>query len=280
MRTRFSVWWLLFIVLVSTAAHATDGDQSAPEHKTPEPAKSKDRNWDAAVFLGYGTRVVNGTIVINRAGKGSGAATAQSLGLSNASNAQLAIDTRWKRWHLGLDLVPTSVDGQGYSLASLQLGNVGINVNTPTTTTIDVNLALFALRYAVVQTRDTDLNMGVGFGKTSLDVEITPNIGQALTTNTDTPFGFLAIELGQRLDKHWSMNVAAHGASIATNGDEIDYYDFNINGGYRVMDRELKLDVMAGFRLINFVFDYPDQDGSLMVNVQLRGPYLGLLFAY
>jgi hypothetical protein len=247
------VRWLLVAIVISMAAQSAGGGLRAHEDDPHHPAGAKDRNWDVAIFLGYGSRSVDGTIIIDRPGPGSGIATAQSLGLGQARDPQFAIDGRWKRLHLGLDFVPTTVEGQGFALANLQLGNVGISFDTPVSTNIDVNLNLFTVRYAVVQNRETTLNVGVGLGRTSLDIAMTPEVGQPISTNSHTPFGFLAVELGQRFGKRWSMSFAAHGASIATNGDEIDYFDFNVGGGYRAVDRGLKLDVVAGFRLINFV---------------------------
>lgn len=248
-------------------AQERDADVAAPE---------AGRDWGLAVFAGYSNRSADGTIVIDRSGPGSGAATAESLGLGDAGDAQFAIDGRWRRWLLGYNHVPTRIDGQGFALAELELGNAGIAVDTPVSTDIEVDLDLLAVRYAMVQQPTTTLDIGFGLGRTSLDINLTPGVGQGIATDSNTPFGFLALELGQRLGERWSMRFAVHGASLTIGDDEIEYFDFNVSGARRVMDRNAKLDVVVGFRLMSFIFDYYEEDARLLVDVQLQGPYVGL----
>lgn len=276
----YGVRRLLTVVLFGMAAQATAARADGADGGTRAPRSSSDRDWDLALFVGYGRRAVDGTLIINRSGPGSGIATTDSLGLRDSTDPQFALDGRWRRLRAGLLSAPTSVDGRGFGLSALQLGNVGIGFETPVSTDVDVRLNLFAIRYAVVENETTTLDAGVGLGKASLDINISPGLGQPIVTDSDTPFGFLTLELGQRLSSRWAMRFAARGAAIARSDNEIAYFDYDVDGAYRVRDGATKLDVVGGYRLINLMIDYLDQDSSLLVNVQLRGPYLGLRFAF
>ena len=69
---------------------------------------------------------------------------------------------------------------------------------------------------------------------------------------------------------------ALNGLSLDVDGANIVYSDYKGDLGYRVVDRRYKLDLVGGYRLVNFAVDLEGTGGEIGVDVSLEGPFLGL----
>ena len=74
-----------------------------------------------------------------------------------------------------------------------------------------------------------------------MNIDTAPGVGQGIHADATTPFGFLALELAQRLNERWSIRFSAHGIAESVDEDETAYIDFDVAGAYRVISRKTRL---------------------------------------
>jgi hypothetical protein len=237
-------------------------------------------DFQVALSVVYSSRSVGATIGVTNPGSLGFIATADSLGLGRADGFQENVELRWKRWAFGVNYVPTSVSGQGTATSGLQIGSGPIiAVGTPMTTTIDVSMLLGTAYYFVVQKSDMELGLGLGFGKTSIDVAFVPALGQPSGYDGNTPFGFLSVRMINRVDRFF-YGASVNGIGFSFEGTTIHYFDLNLAAGYRVLDDRVKGDILAGWRYIGFGFAFDVPPTITKTDVQLSGPYIGVRFVF
>jgi len=244
-------------------------------------ADEKPRSFEVGITALYSNRSVDAAILIDKDGPLSALATSDSLGLGNARDPQAAIDFRWKRLNFALSYIPTTFNGEGFAQETIEVGDIGISFDTPVTTTVDVTLSLLVVQYSVIQKPDENLGFGLGLGRTSVDIELIPDIGQGINANGNTPFGFLAVSYGRVFNRRWLFDVAYHTTgTLDMGGFEMDYTDMNVGGGFRILPHRVKLDALVGYRGIKFDFDYDIDGGETRLNIKLAGPYAGLRVSF
>jgi len=83
-------------------------------------------------------------------------------------------------------------------------------VKTPLNTNIDVNMLLANGSYNFIQTKNTVFGVGLGYGRTDISLNITPDVGNPIIYDGQQPFGFLNL--------HMSSNYKRFLYGFALNG--------------------------------------------------------------
>jgi hypothetical protein len=63
-------------------------------------------------------------------------------------------------------------------------------------------------------------------------------------------------------------------------GSDIVYSDYTVDLGYRLIDKRIKIDIVGGYRMVNFAIDLEGESGEIAVDVTLEGPCLGVNMVY
>jgi hypothetical protein len=201
------------------------------------------------------------------------------MNVGTSDEFMLAIGAYYKRWGIGLNYMPTSFSGVGSALVKVDSGSTGVIVATPLNTNIDVNMVLANVSYDFIKTGNNVFGIGVGLGNTSIDLAIIPGVGDSIIYNGNQPFGFLNIHMSSKHNS-FSYGFSMNGISADFDGASVDYSQYTVNLGYRVKDGAVKLDVIGGYRLVNFAIDLQEGQNVIRADVALEGPYLGVNLVY
>lgn len=255
----------------------------AAEDMTSPTEKFNHRNWHFSANLAYTSRSLSGTIA-NRTGIADDAfgdliATGDSMNVGSSDGIMLALGAQYKRWGMGLNYTPTSFTGQGSAIVTLGGDQAGVLVRTPLNTDIDVDMLLASGTYDFVQTENTVFGVGLGFGRTDISLDITPDVGNAIVYDGQQPFGFLNIHMSSSY-KRFRYGFTLNGISANFSGVEVDYSDYKLDLGYRVIDKNFKFDIVGGYRLVNFAIDIENGQDIVKASVSLEGPFLGVNVVY
>lgn len=242
-----------------------------------------EQDWQYNFSLVYSKRTLDGTIVnktpIDNDTFGSLFATGDSMNVGTSDEFMLAVAAYYKRWGIGLNYMPTSFSGTGSALVKVGSGGTGVIVTTPLNTNIDVNMLLANVSYDFIKTGSNVFGVGVGLGNTSIDLAIIPDVGDSIIYNGNQPFGFLNIHMSSK-HNDFSYGFSMNGISADFDGAAVDYSQYTVNLGYRVKDGAVKLDVIGGYRLVNFAIDLQQGQNVVRADVALEGPYLGVNLVY
>jgi hypothetical protein len=262
-------------LLICTAAIA--------DNSTASDKYISERDWHYNISLVYSKRTLDGTIVnktpIDDDVFGSLFSTGDSMNVGTSDEFMLAIGAYYKRWGIGLNYMPTSFSGTGSALVKVGSGSTGVIVATPLNTNIDVNMLLANVSYDFIKTGNNVFGIGAGLGNTSIDLAIIPGVGDSIIYNGNQPFGFLNIHMSSKHNS-FSYGFSMNGISADFDGASVDYSQYTVNLGYRVKDGAVKLDVIGGYRLVNFAIDLQEGQNVIRADVALEGPYLGVNLAY
>jgi hypothetical protein len=221
-------------------------------------AEENPRDWHIFGNISYSSRSLDGSIVnktaINADAFGSLIATGDSMNVGTSDSAMLALAAQYKRFGIGLNYLPTSYEGKGSALVALSAAEGGGYIKTPLDTNIDIGMLLASVYYNFIQTPETVFGVGVGFGQTSIDLSIVPETGNPIIYEGDQPFGFLNLHFANTY-KRFLYGFALNGISADFDGASVVYSDYKVDVGYRVVDEAVKLDIVGGYRQVNFALD-------------------------
>ncbi|VGO12471.1 hypothetical protein PDESU_01024 [Pontiella desulfatans] len=245
--------------------------------------QEKPSNWHFSGNVVYSSRSLDGTIVshnaISEGAYGHMVTTGDAMGVDDSQGAMLAIAAQYKRFGIGINYMPTSFEGAGSALVAGSGANAGLFFETPLETKIDVDMLLASAYYNFVQTRDSVFGIGFGLGQTMVDLSISPEVGAALVYDGQLPFGFLRMHFNSRY-KRFLYGFALNGLSLDVDGANIVYSDYKVDLGYRLVDRRFKLDLVGGYRLVNFAVDLQGTTSEIAADVSLEGPFVGISAIY
>lgn len=258
----------MLLVVAASDVHADDATQ---------------RNWHFGINAVYSSRTLNGTIANKTAitdnAFGDLVATGDSMNVGSSDSLMLALVAQYKRWGLGLNYMPTSFSGEGSALVDVGGNQFGVRVKTPLKTDIDVTMMLGSLFYNLIQTPSMVFGVGVGFGQTSIDLGIIPEVGNAIIYEGEQPFGFLNMHMSNTY-KRFLYGFNINGISGTFDGANVNYSDYKIDLGYRVIQKKVKCDIVGGYRLVNFAIDIESGQDVVAAAVSLEGPFLGVNVSY
>jgi len=241
------------------------------------------RDWHIFANISYTSRTLDGS-VNNRSAIandvfGDLVASGDSMNLDTSQTFMYTLGVRYKRWGLGLNYAPTSFSGQGYAIVTLSGASAGVLQKTPLNTDIDVNLLLGRLTYDIVQTGASRFGIGAGLGKSYIDLSIIPQVGDSIVYDGSQPFGYFSIYMANTYNGFlYGFNMNAISANFS--GDEVDYSDYTVDLGYRLSDKEIKWDIVGGYRLVNFSIDIEDGSDMVKAITHLQGPFVGVSVTY
>lgn len=245
--------------------------------------EAKPSNWHFSGNVVYSSRSLDGSIVdqtaISAAAYGGLLATGDSMDVGTSEGAMLALAVQYKRFGIGLNYMPTSYEGEGSALVFGGADNAGAYIKTPLHTKIDVGMLLANVYYNFIQTPETVFGVGVGFGQTTLDLNITPEVGTPIIYDGQQPFGFLNLHFSDTY-KRFIYGFALNGISMDVDGANIVYSDYKVTLGYRVLDKAVKMDVVGGYRMVNFAIDLDYDATQVAADFTLEGPFLGVTMTY
>ncbi len=240
-------------------------------------------NWHFSGSVLYSSRSLKGTIIdetgINDAVFGILFATGDSMNVGTSDNFQLALAVQYKRFGFGLNYLPTSFSGTGSALVGVSGGEVGVLVKTPLDTSIDIGMLLGNVYYNIIQTPNTVFGVGLGFGQTSIDLNIVPDVGQPIIYDGTQPFGFLSLHFSSTY-RRFLYGFALNGINGNFQGVSVAYSDYKVKLGYRVVDKNVKFDILGGYRQVNFAIDLDGTASRVATDVTLAGPFLGVRVTY
>jgi len=167
----------------------------------------------------------------------------------------------------------------GYAIVEVAGDNVGVARKTPLNTDISVNMLLANLSYNFIQTKASAFGVGVGFGRTDIDLNIIPQVGNAIIYKGEQPFGFLNVHMANNF-QGFLYGFSLNSISASFSGVDVDYSDYRVDIGYRLFDDEVKWDIVGGYRLVNFSIDIENGQEFIKAVTQLKGPFLGLSVIY
>jgi hypothetical protein len=245
--------------------------------------EQRERNWHVTGNISYSSRSLGGSIVderdLNGGAFGSLIATGDSMKVGRSDSAMLALAAEYKRFGIGLNYMPTSFEGQGSALVVGSGANAGAYIKTPLDTNINVDMLLANVFYNFIQTPTSVFGLGLGFGQTSVDINMIPEVGTPIIYNGKTPFGFLNMHMANTY-KRFLYGFALNGISMNMNGESITYSDYKVDVGYRLIDKVVKCDIVGGYRMVNFALDLNGAASEVTTDITLEGPFLGVTLTY
>ncbi len=231
--------------------------------------------------IAYGPRDISGTIFVNRSGLATATATAETLGLSTSRAFQYKLGAQYKRWRFTLNYLPTNYTGNGFTDLQISIGDLPpIPAKTSVSSNIDVNLLLGDISYDVLRNERWVASLGVGLGRTDIDIALVPAVGQPLAFNGATPFGYIGGDLRYSFAERWNVLMGLQWISGEFDGSSIDYGNYNVALGYVLTQKRLRTNLVGGYRRVNFKFDYNVSGEQITTDLTLEGPYVGLSFAW
>jgi hypothetical protein len=245
-------------------------------------AQEEQSDWGFSASVGWSWRQIDGTLFSAKP-PFTGLATADSLGLGSSSEGQATLGMRWKRLGVRLVYLPSEFSGDGTLLQVLDFGNGQVIGNaTPISTNLNVAMTLANVEYDLLGRADMDWGVGVGFGKVDLDVDLVPELGPEVRISGDVPFGYLTTTFTKRWQK-FSASVGAQGLSLSIDNYAVTYKSLSVAGAYKIYSRDkMRLDAFAGYRYVDFNYDFDDDISGARTNTDLRmaGPNIGLRIAW
>lgn len=179
--------------------------------------------------------------------------------------------------------LPSEFTGQGTLVQVLDFGNGPvIGGTTPISSDIKVVMTLANIEYDLLGRSDMDWGIGAGYGSVDLDISLVPETGPTGTISGDVPFGYLTTTYTKRWQK-FSATVSVQGLSVAIDEYTVTYKSLNLAGAYNIYSRAgMQLDAFAGYRYVEFEYDFDDNDSGARTNtdLSLTGPYVGLRVAW
>ncbi|MDX1823502.1 MAG: hypothetical protein R3354_02215 [Thiohalomonadales bacterium] len=271
----FAVTVLVFAFVMPSARSA---EQAAPLENT-----SSHRDWHFFANISYSSRTLDGSITETTAIAndvfGDLVATGDSMNLDTSDTFMYTLAAQYKKWRVGLNYMPTSFSGQGYAIVTLTGNQAGVLAKTQLNTDIDIDLLLGKLTYDIIQTQSSRFGVGVGLGRTQIDLNIIPQVGNSIIYKGDQPFGFLNLYMANNYQR-FLYGFSFNAISASFTGVEVDYSDYTIDLGYRLSDKEIKWDLVGGYRQVNFSIDIEDGQNMYKAITHLQGPFIGVSVFY
>jgi len=264
---------VVFIVFLFSAAVFAEENAA-----TDTAVSQKNLHWFGSVA--YGPREMTGTIFVNRDGPVSGIATPETLGLDKEAAFQFRLGALYKRWRFMLDYLPTNYTGDGYAEASIEIGDLPpIPAQMPVESDIDVSLLLLNVSYELLRTEKWVGALGVGFGRTDLDIALVPQVGEGLVFKGNTPFGYISGDIARYFGR-FNIRAGIGWIEGEFDGARIDYGNYNAAVGWVMTESDWRSELVAGYRRVDFRLDYTVPGETVVTDISLKGPYIGLLFTW
>lgn len=272
-------------------------EESKPEEKKDKEEKVYPRpeNWSVYGTAYYTSRRIKGNIsrknTLNNGISSDLVATGTTLDLDRSNGFMYLVGASYKRWFLGLTFMPSLFEDQGNGFSYVDLtgpnGN-GVLTQISTVTNVHIDMYLANITYEAVRTKHTTFKVGIGAGGSTVKLHITPqsNIVNEIRFNHTQPFGYVTLNMATEY-RRFIFSANMNGVSMKLDGVKIGYLDFNVELGYRAYQGFFNLDIIGGYRMVNFAISGseevdgpPDSMRDVNVDLTLEGPFLGVTLSY
>ena len=283
------------LVAQQTPKFETSDVDKKDKPKKEKKAYKRPENWSVYATATYNSRFIKGNIsrknTLKNGISSDLVATGKSLDLDRSNGLMYYVGASYKHWFLGISYMPSrfSDQGKGYSYVDVTGPNgSGVLTQVATVTDVDINMYLANITYEAVRTKHTTFKVGIGAGASSVNLHITPqdSIVSEIKFDHTQPFGYITLNMATEYRRFlFSANMNA--VTMKLDGVQIDYLDFNVELGYRAYQGYFNLDIVAGYRMVNFAISGSSEvDGKInstrdvAVDLTLEGPFLGISFSY
>ncbi len=255
----------------------------------------KQKDWNIFLTTYYTSRKIKGDITRENALTGGGSsnllATGNTLDLNKSNGFMYGLGLSYKRWFLGLTYMPSMFNdqGNGYSYFDLEgQDGTGILTKVATKTNVNINMYLANIMYEAVRTKHTSFKAGIGVGASSVIFDVTPqdSIVKGIGYNHTQPFGYITLNMATNY-KGFLFSANTNGVMMTIDGINITYLDFTTQLGYRVYQDYFNIDIIVGYRMVNFAISGSEQtDGpppvthTYGVDLTLEGLFFGITLSY
>lgn len=255
----------------------------------------KQKDWHVSLTTYYTSRKIKGNVSRkNELSGGSSSnlvASGNTLDLDKSNGLMYGLGVSYKHWFLGLTYMPSRFEdqGSGYSYFDLSGPNgTGVLTKVVTNTEVDIDMYLANIMYEAVRTKHTSFKVGIGVGASSVNFNITPQdaIVKEIRYNNSQPFGYITLNMATNY-KRFLFAANTNGVMMKLDGVQINYLDFTTQLGYRAYQGYFNIDIIAGYRMVNFALSgSTDTDGpppvthTYAVDLTLEGPFIGFTLSY
>ncbi|MFK5857067.1 MAG: hypothetical protein QM503_13125, partial [Bacteroidota bacterium] len=293
---------LAMVLVVSPQLIAQEKSKSERKVKDKEHKPKKEKkvyprpeNWSVFATAYYTSRNIKGNIGRKNTLKDGIAsdlvATGETLDLDRSNGFMYNFGASYKHWFLGLSYMPSLFQDQGNGFSYVDLtgpnGN-GVLTEVSTVTKVHIDMYLANIMYEAVRTKHTTFKVGIGAGGSSVNLHVTPQdtIVKEIRFNHTQPFGYLTINMATEY-RLFVFSANMNGIAMTLDGVKIDYLDFQFELGYRAYQGYFNIDIIAGYRMVNFAISGSSEvDGTINstrdvnVDLTLEGPFMGITLSY
>ncbi len=255
----------------------------------------KQKDWNIFLTTYYTSRKIKGDITRENALAGGSSsnllATGNTLDLNRSNGFMYGLGASYKHWFLGLTYMPSRFNdqGNGYSYFDLEgPDGSGVLTKMATKTEVNINMYLANIMYEAVRTKHTSFKAGIGVGASSVIFDVTPqdSIVKGIGYNNTQPFGYITLNMATNY-KRFLFSANTNGVMMTLKGVDINYLDFTTQLGYRAYQDYFNLDIIVGYRMVNFAISGSEEtDGPppvthiYNVDLTLEGLFFGITLSY
>ncbi|MGH8492164.1 MAG: hypothetical protein ACRERR_03515 [Moraxellaceae bacterium] len=239
--------------------------------------------WDVSVRAETYAWALDGNVV--NEGKSpsnissSFAATGDSLNFSAEVIPQLSVIASNRQWSFGAHYLPLHYEGSGYGLAGLVSSSVGGFASAAVDAGIDIDFLLAEGWYNLIATDSSLLSVGVGLGKIDVGMDFAVGGGARFNYDAESPFGYMSVKMVNRVDRFFYGAII--GGMLFNNDDvNANETDYRLSFGWRLVQGKTPVDIDAGWRQMQLSLDIDSVDSHNSVNLDLKGPYLGVMATF
>jgi len=225
----------------------------------------------------YGTFEPVGDFGIS-AGGASGAADVEEAGFDRDDSVPSAsVDLKWGLPHVTVSALTSSFRGNGSLDADISQGGITIPAGSMVRSEMDLDVYSGVITFDVLPT-DFELGLGFGAGGFDLDAQITERTtGASVATEEIVGLPVLAARAGGRLGDFRASALLSASKFKYDDFDADLYYDLDLQASYSFLGgRNVRAALAVGYRQIGIDADYDDGDDRVDVDLELRGPWIGL----
>ncbi len=236
-------------------------------------------------LLPRGSRLgIAGDVAVSAQGeKATAASTAEDLGLSAERIFLPRIDFDWDRFHASAELFHTDYTGLGRAKGDLSFGNAEVAPSVPLETEASFDYVIGSMLYDFYVNGTFRLGAGIGAGMTAYDLyfkQITPPPLE-LALDDRLPFGYLTVR-AYRDFGFADLLATASGLAYSSQTSDIDYLEFEGRAGIPLFDggKWGAGSALVGYRYHQLKFIWTPPEGTLDLDLDLYGPYVGLGYTF
>ncbi len=207
----------------------------------------------------------------------------EALGLGKDDSAPgLRVDVEAGSPHFVLAWGRTQNGGDGVLTGELSDEGTTLPAGTDVATTIDLDLYSALVTFDVIPSEMFELGFGLGMHFADLEALVAsrdPLTPGSILVDETIPIPVLALQAGFAIDR-FDVSALLSGIAVEVDGDEATFFDVDLMARFRFLEEGVSLSIVGGWRFTRLDAEYDDGGDSTDVDLELSGPYLGLVLAF